>query len=75
MRERNLQIIISNRPLFKDKNVFLENGAFAIGVDTYTRLIDTKYYHSSVTERDISFVKFLQHNNKIIVAPRFNENT
>lgn len=59
MREKDLQIIVSNRPLFKDKNVFLRNGAFVIGADTYKRLIDTKYYNNSVPERDISFIKFL----------------
>jgi len=75
LREKNLKVILSNRPLFKDKNIFLQNGAFVIGADTYKRLIDTKYYNNSISERDISFIKFLQNNNKIIVAPRYNETT
>ena len=68
-----MNLILSTRPLFKDKNVFLTNGAFCIGVDTYKRLIDTKYYNNSIGERDISFIEFIKNNNKIVVAPRFNE--
>lgn len=59
MRASGLDIIISNKPLFKDKNIFLKNGAFAIGADTYKRLIDVKYYNNSIPERDISFIKFI----------------
>ena len=70
---KGMRLILSSRPLFKDKNIFLKNGAFSIGADTYKRLIDIKYYHNSITERDISFVEFLKNNNKIVVAPRFNE--
>ncbi len=58
------------KQLFKDKNIFLRNGAFAIGIDTYKRIINTKYYNNSTTDRDISFVEFLKNNNKFIVAPR-----
>jgi hypothetical protein len=71
-RNLGLNLILSTRPLFKDKNIFLKDGAFSIGADTYKRLIDTKYYNSSITERDISFIEFLKNNNKIVVAPRFN---
>ena len=59
LREKNLKVILSNRPLFKDKNIFLQDRAFVIGADTYKRLIDTKYYNNSISERDISFIKFL----------------
>ena len=68
-----MNLILSTKPLFKNKNIFLTNGAFSIGADTYKRLIDTKYYNSSITERDISFIEFLKNNNKIVVAPRYND--
>lgn len=73
MKKYNLNIILSNKAFFKDKNAFLKNGAFAIGVDTYKRLVDVKYYNNSIQERDLSLFLFLQNNNKIIVAPRYNE--
>ncbi|CAD8111234.1 unnamed protein product [Paramecium sonneborni] len=66
-------IILSNKAYFKDKNQFLKNGAFAIGIDTYKRLVDLKYYNNSIQERDLSLFSFLQNNNKIIVAPRYND--
>ncbi|CAD8169199.1 unnamed protein product [Paramecium pentaurelia] len=75
MKKYNLNIILSNKAFFKDKNVFLKNGAFAIGIDTYKRLVDVKYYNNSIQERDLSLFLFLQNNNKIIVAPRYNEIT
>lgn len=58
-----MNIIISARPLFKDKNIFLKNGAFSIGADTYKRLIDLKYYNHSKTDRDISYIEYLKNNN------------
>lgn len=48
MKNFHLNIILSNRAYFKDKNIFLKNGAFAIGVDTYKRLVDLKYYNNSI---------------------------
>ncbi|CAK86766.1 unnamed protein product (macronuclear) [Paramecium tetraurelia] len=75
MKKQNLNIILSNKAFFKDKNLFLKNGAFAIGVDTYKRVVDVKYYNNSIQERDLSLLLFLQNNNKIIVAPRYNETT
>ena len=75
MKKYNLNIILSNIAFFKDKNVFLKNGAFAIGIDTYKRLVDVKYYNNSIQERDLSLFLFLQNNNKIIVALRYNEIT
>ncbi|CAD8183367.1 unnamed protein product [Paramecium octaurelia] len=75
MKKQNLNIILSNKAFFKDKNLFLKNGAFAIGVDTYKRVVDVKYYNNSIQDRDLSLLLFLQNNNKIIVAPRYNETT
>ena len=66
------RVILSMRPLFRDKNVFLRDGAFALGIDTYKRIIDVKYYNHSCTDRDISFIEFLKNNNIFIVAPRHN---
>lgn len=69
-----MNVILSARPLFRDKNIFLKNGAFSIGADTYKRIIDPKYYNNSPTERDISFIEFLKNNNEIVVAPRVSTN-
>ena len=44
-----------------------------MGIDTYKRFIDCKYYNNSIQERDLSLFFFIQNNNKIVVAPRYNE--
>lgn len=40
----NADVLITNKPLFVQKNKFIKDSFFLIGADTLSRLVDTKYY-------------------------------
>jgi len=64
--------MISMKPLYCLKNSFLRNGYFILGADTYQRLINVKYYKNSRDQMLADLLGFVNHNNKLLVAPRLD---
>jgi len=68
-------VMITQIPYFSDKNVYLKNGYFILGTDTFKRLIDTKYYEDSYEIMVGKLGEFRKRNNKIVFASRLDAAT
>ena len=42
-----LELVLTKEPLYTKKALLMPNCCFAIGLDTYVRLLDPKYYQNS----------------------------
>jgi hypothetical protein len=71
-QEEKLPLIISNLSLFKDKAEVFPNGSiFAMGIDTFTRLVDSKYYTGGGVDAVAGlFDQFQAFGNKLLVFAR-----
>eukprot|EP01016_Furgasonia_blochmanni_P001295 TRINITY_DN1048_c0_g3_i1.p1 TRINITY_DN1048_c0_g3~~TRINITY_DN1048_c0_g3_i1.p1 ORF type:complete len:431 (-),score=30.63 TRINITY_DN1048_c0_g3_i1:26-1318(-) len=68
-------VILSNRGLYRDKVEFLRESFFAVGADTYKRILDTKFYEHSYERLVLALGKLQEAGMKFVVAPRLNKDT
>ena len=47
-KHRNLNLIVTQVPMFFEKAKLIRNSCFAIGYDTYVRLLNLKYYKNDI---------------------------
>lgn len=48
-KEKKLDLIVTQKPMFFEKAQLIRNSCFAIGYDTFIRLIDKKYYNNETS--------------------------
>ena len=69
-RKAGLPLVITNRPKFMEKSqVFAAGTIFVIGVDTYDRLGDEKYYKDGFQYAE-AMRTFVERENQFMVFPR-----
>lgn len=68
MDERSINVLLSHAGKFVEKG--LKKGVFVIGADTFTRLIDPRFYNSSGKELRRAISQFVVDDVKFLVFPR-----
>lgn len=66
---------MSKAGLFAEKCKFVENASFALGADTFKRILDAKYYNNSEATRIETLSTFLKSDVDFVLAPRLNSLT
>jgi hypothetical protein len=70
---RGLNLLITTQPYFYKKALMLPDQHFALGYDTFVRLLDLKYYESS-EDKLLEILKMLDDvGTKFLVAGRLNQ--
>ncbi len=68
-------VLLTKAPLFVQKAELFKHSTFVLGMDTLVRLVDTKYYENSKDKMVTTLSILHRKNNRIIVAPRIDQNT
>ncbi|KAL4476284.1 hypothetical protein ABPG74_010017 [Tetrahymena malaccensis] len=68
-------IVISKRSLFTEKCSYTANSTFAVGIDTFKRILDNKYYNDSIEDKIATLATFKNSKTDFVVAPRLNPQT
>ena len=66
-------VSVSNAPLFSAKSVLYPSCGFVMGTDTFTRVIDPKYYSESTTEMAAALMEVQMRGVHIYVGGRVDE--
>jgi hypothetical protein len=66
-------VSVSNAPLFSTKSVLYPSCGFVMGADTFTRIIDRKYYSESTTEMAAALMEVQMRGAHIYVGGRVDE--
>ena len=64
-------LVVTNAPSFVEKALVFPNSVFVIGIDTWYRLIDDKYYRHSSKVRDECLEKIRERGCSFLVLGRF----
>lgn len=67
---RNMELALTNAPLFIQKAALFPDSVFLIGFDTYIRIIDTKYYNDSKEDFKKAMKDLQEFKIKFLVATR-----
>ena len=66
----NFAVSVTNRPLFLDKSELFSNCIFPVGVDTFIRLLDPKYYNHSEAQMLIGLTRIAARGVRFVVGGR-----
>ena len=69
-KNEQAHLVLTNVPLFIEKARLMPNCHFAIGYDTYVRILDPKYYGDSKANLCKTLDQFIAYGTKFIVAGR-----
>eukprot|EP01017_Pseudomicrothorax_dubius_P004329 TRINITY_DN10845_c0_g1_i5.p1 TRINITY_DN10845_c0_g1~~TRINITY_DN10845_c0_g1_i5.p1 ORF type:complete len:364 (-),score=67.51 TRINITY_DN10845_c0_g1_i5:561-1652(-) len=74
-REENKNVLLTDKPLFWQKNDFFTDCHFAVGTDTFRRVVDVKFYDHNYDKMLFAFGHFAARNNRLLVFPRVDPST
>ena len=64
------QLVYTRAPTFVEKANLFPGATFIVGVDTITRIAETRYYNNSLEERDAALAHFAQKDVNFLVFGR-----
>lgn len=74
-QDRQLDIVLTKEPFFYKKALQLPGACFCLGYDTFTRLMDLKYYDGKKENLEKMLQTLHSQSTSFVVAGRLNSRT